>query len=321
MPPSDYIQRVAIVGATGHVGTHFTQELVKTGKHTVTALVRKGSTGTIASGATRTEVDFENQDSLVAALAGQQFLVITLSARAPSETHASIIKAAAKAGVSYVMPNVYGGDFRNEEMMKEDLYSAGALERCNDVANSGMSYVAMVCGFWYEWSLALGSIAFGIDIKTKKAIFYDDGQRRLPVSTWPLCGQALAKLLSLPESGAEPSLEQWKNGMLCFASFHVNQREMLDSVHRVLGDSDADWEIQYESSKERYEKGLADMANGDHTGFARALYARPFYPNGGGDFKADLKLNNEILGLPEEKLDDATRTAVDMVQSGWQPFP
>ena len=62
------------------------------------------------------------------------------------------------------------------------------------------------------------------------------------------------------------------------------------------------------------------MGEGDQSGFLRAMYTRPFYANGGGNFTATRGLNNKVLGLAEENLDDATQEAVQLVESGWNPF-
>ena len=166
----------------------------------------------------------------------------------------------------------------------------------------------------------MGLTTFGIDIKNKKATFFDDGNAYLPLSTWDLCGQALSKLLSLPISGSDVCVDRWKNKPLYIASFHVTQRDILDSVHRVLGDTDADWTIEHDPSQERYIKALADLQTGDQSGYVRALYTRPFFPNGGGDYKTTRGLSNKELGLADESLDQATKDAVEMVQSGWNPF-
>jgi len=91
--------------------------------------------------------------------------------------------------------------------------------------------------------LTLGEPWFGFDIKNKKVTFFDAGKTRVNVSTWRQCGRALA---ALPESGASPALSQWKNKPFYFASFMVSQRDMLDSIHRVTGPTDKDWEIAYE---------------------------------------------------------------------------
>jgi len=62
------------------------------------------------------------------------------------------------------------------------------------------------------------------------------------------------------------------------------------------------------------------LKNGIQTGYAKAMYARVFYPNGDGDFESSRGLANEVLGLPKEELDEATKGAVEMVESGWSPY-
>lgn len=74
--------------------------------------------------------------------------------------------------------------------------------------------------------------------------------------------------------------------------------------------------ITYEDSEERYKKAVQDLHDGDHNGFVRLLYTRVFYPNGGGDYETSKGLQNEILGLPEEDLDEATKEAIRLPLNG-----
>ncbi|OCK85544.1 NAD(P)-binding protein [Lepidopterella palustris CBS 459.81] len=321
MAQPNHIERVAIVGAGGHIGKQFTEALLKTGRHTVTAVTRSGGKGTLPAGVKVAQVNYDDDgQSLVSALQGQQYLVITLSVTAPRDIHSKIVKAAVKAGVPYIMPNSYGIDVFNESLRNESLPGASISAHCIEIESLGASYIAMVCGFWYEWSLASGEQWFGFDIKNKKITFYDDGKTRINVSTWRQCGRALAALLSLPEDGASPALSQWKNKPLYFDSFMVSQRDMLDSIHRVAGTTDTDWEISYEPSAKRYKDGLNEMKEGIRTGFVKALYARVFFPGGGGDFESTKGLANDLLGLPKEHLDEATKRALEMAESGWNPY-
>ena len=209
---------------------------------------------------------------------------------------------------------------KNENFRSDPLWGAAVTERFTEIESLGGTFIAMVCGFWYEWSLALGEPWFGFDFKEKKVVFFDDGKTRINVSTWRQCGRALAALLSLPESGTSPSVADWKNNFFYLSSFRVSQRDMLDSIHRVTGSTDKDWEITYEPSAERYKKGIETMQKGDRRGFARALYSHTFFPNGGGDYESNHELVNDLLGLPKEELDEATKTALDMVESAWNPF-
>jgi hypothetical protein len=217
------------------------------------------------------------------------------------------------------MPNAYAIDLLNSQLRK-DTVGDQSWDNFREIMSLGASYTVMVCGFWYHWSLALGDNHFGIDIKNRKCTMIDDGTTKMNVSTWAQCGRALAAFLSLPESAAStsPSVSDWKNTSLRVSSFCISQRDMLDSLHRVLGTTDEDWDIRYEAAETRYEKAKVEMHQGDHRAFVRTLYTRSFFANGDGIFETQ-GLANEVLGLPTESLDEATRETVKMVESGWSP--
>jgi hypothetical protein len=256
----------------------------------------------------------------VSALRGHHFLVITLVAFAPPGTHTALVKAAVEAGIPYIMPNCYGADITREDLRNADSHAGTAYKNAAEIQEMGASYVAMCCGFWYEWSLATGEQWYGFDIKERKVTFYDEGKTKIHTSTWTQCGRALAALLSLPvekSSTDGPALEDWKNKPLCVSSFFASQRDMLDSLHRVLGTKDEDWKIQFETCEKRVQDGAKEQEEGDWKGMAKKMYATYFKP-GAMDFGD--KLANGVLGLQEEALDEATKRAVDMVESGWSPF-
>jgi len=286
--------------------------------------MRAESKGEIPNGVKVAQVNYEDEATLVSALQGQEFLVITLGVLAPPNLHEKLVKAAAKAGVLYVMPNIYGGDILNATLQQEGAYDS--RPKLVEIQRLGVSsYIVLVCGFWYEWSIARGPQWFGFDIKNKKVTFYDDGKTSINVSTWLQCGRALAGLLSLKElpedsNDKSPTVSQWRDKPLYISSFRVSQRDMLDSIHRLTGSTDAEWEIDYESSDERLKNGKAEMQKGIRTGFPKALYARVFFPNGDGDFGSSRGLANSLIGLPKEDLDEATKGTLDMVKSGWRPF-
>jgi hypothetical protein len=309
--------------ASGRIGGAFAKALVQTGKHTVTALTRAGSSSKLPEGVKAVEVDYDSEASIVSALQGQQFLAISLAVSAPPDLHSRIAAAAAKAGVPYVMPNTYGYPIRSAADIKPgDTYTQLVLDRITDVKATGVSAaVSLACGFWYEWSLATGEQWFGFTIKERKVTFFDDGKRTITVSTWDQCGRALAALLSLPEAGASPSLADFKNETVAIYSFRVSQRDMLDSLHRVLGTTDADWDITYEPTAKRIQDGAAELQQGKMTGFAKMLYGNGFLPsNDMADYAGTQKTANEVLGLPKEDLDEATKRTVEMVENGWNPF-
>ncbi|GKZ27440.1 hypothetical protein AbraIFM66951_005450 [Aspergillus brasiliensis] len=312
------IERVAIIGAGGTVGVNIVTELLKTGKHTVTALTRADSTNKLPEGVQIAHINYDDEATIIAALKGQQFLIITMSPTAPRDTHSKVVQAAAKAGIPYVMPNAYGGDIDNVKLGAETFLGPVHKANRDEIESLGMQWITVCCGFWYDYSLAGGEARFGFDFDNRSLTIYDDGTTKISTSTLAQVGRAVAKVLSLkelPEDENDKSLtlSSFLNKGVYLESFVVNQKDMFESVKRVTGTTDADWTVTHESTKKRYEEGLALVKTGNMAGFGKMLYARSFYAEDPGNLSA--KTQNELLGLPKESLDEATKTGVDMVKS------
>ncbi|KAK6223743.1 CipA protein [Colletotrichum tabaci] len=307
----NYVKNVAIVGAGGNIGRALAEQLLKTGKHTVTAITRTDSTSSPPDGVKTASVNYQNHDSLVAALKGQDFLIITLSLSAAPGTHTSLVRAAAEAGVPYVMPNAYSINVHSEGIQRDVPIAKVVLENIAEVQKAGLKSVTLVNGFWYEYSLVAGPSTFGFDLKSRTVTLYDDGRKAIDISTWAQCGRAVASLLSqkiLPEDDNDKSttISQFDNKTVFVSSFRVSQRDILDSVMRVTGTADSDWKLEHENSEKRYKDGVDELNQGKQDGFLKMLYARVFQPSGDADFESD----NDLLSLPVEDLDEATRKAL-----------
>lgn len=86
---------------------------------------------------------------------------------------------------------------------------------------------------------------------------------------------------------------------------------MLDSVLRVTGTKSEDWKITKEPTQERYSTGMKEIKEGKRIGFAKMLYTRIFYPDGCGNTESSRGTLNNILNLPSEDIDDATKVAIE----------
>ncbi|KAK9449152.1 uncharacterized protein V1518DRAFT_284120 [Limtongia smithiae] len=313
----NYIHKVAIVGATGNSGSYMVEALLATGKHTVTAISRMESTATVPDGVKVAKVDYADSATLVAALTGQDALVMTMNVMAPSDSEAKLITAAADAGVKWILPNDWSPDIADEVLSKEIFI--GEAKRANRelIAKLGKSaYVAVECGFWYEWSLAMGA-GYGFDLAGRKVTMYDDGETKICTSTLPQVGRAVANILSLkvaPDGPDDttPCLEMLRNKFVYVSSFTVSQRDILASAMRVSGTSLADWDITYEPSTTRYARSVAEIQSGSRAGFVKQLYTRVFFQDGKGNVEKTKGLHNKILGLPtDEDIDVFTKIAFE----------
>lgn len=315
-----HLKNIAIVGAGGQVGTYVTNALLGTGKHTVTAITRAGSENPIPSGCKTATITYDDHASIVKALKGQDCLVISLAVTAPPDTSKKLFKAAAEAGVPWVIPNEWGGDSSD---VKNSQIFLGQNDQRKAINDLGMSWIGIACSFWYEFSLGGTKDRYGFDMNNKTVVFFDDGEQKIHTSTFPQCGRAVAALLSLPLTKPDASytgktLEDYRNKFVHISSFYVSQKDMFASLLRVTGGKESDWEISYEPSKERYEKAGEAAKKGDIVAFGRMMYARGFFP--GDDCPLDFSrygLDNADLGLPQEDLDEFGKKAWEMGTSDY----
>lgn len=308
--------------AGGQSGKFIVEELLKIGKHKITAITREGSTNKIPEGVQVKKVNYDDQASLVEALKGYDVLVITMAVTAPPEQQSKLIEAAAAAEIPWVLPNEFGGDGLNEEVGKEVLIGPPKKKIRDQIEELGKSsWIGIACGFWYEYSLGI-TASYGFDFKSRTVTFYDDGNARLNTSTWPQTGRSVANLLSLKvlptdENDKSPSLSNFRNKFIYVSSFSLNQKEMFESVLRVTGDSRDDWKVDREPVKERYQAGVEALQSGNRIGFVKLLYARAFYPDEPGNFETSRGLDNDKLSLPTEDLDEFTKTGIHLQNSGY----
>lgn len=262
------------------------------------------------------KIDYRDTVALVEALKGQDALIITLAGNASPDTENKLIEAAAQAGVAWVVPNEWGPDSDNQALAKDTIFGEAKQKTRRYIEScGGSSWLYLVCGFWYTFSLTGGSSRFGFDLPSRTVTFYDDGKTKINTSTLEQCGRALARLLSLkirPDSDKDdsPTISQFRNKPVYISSFLVNQQELFQSVLRATGSTEQDWTIKYQDVKERYQEGLAEVQSGNKEGMYKLLYSRVFYPNGGGNYEASRGLQNDILHLPKEDLDETTRVAI-----------
>jgi hypothetical protein len=292
--------------------------LLESGRFNITAITRPESTSELPPSIKVAKASNDDHAALVAALRGQDVLLITLSVTAPPDTESKLIRAAAEAGVPWVMPNHWGCDVLEDVV--QDVPGFGKVGQAHkDIAAAGVSsFLSLATGFWYEWSLAIPP-SFGFDFPSKSATFFDDGETAISISTWPQVGRAVTALLSLPiksENGnTERCLEHFKNQIVYVNSFTISQKDMFNSVLRVTGDKPEDWTINKEPARERYASAVKALQGGDRMAYVRMMYTRLFYDDGCGNFEASRGVSNEILELPKEDLDEATARAIERADS------
>ncbi|KAI1360600.1 hypothetical protein F5Y08DRAFT_348658 [Xylaria arbuscula] len=299
MSPTKQIRNVALVGANGTVGAPILSALLAVG-HNTTVLTRPGSAKDFPSAVTVHVGDYSDEEFVSSSLKGQDVLIITLAFTA-YDAQTPLIKAAAKAGVPYVVPCEFGSDPTHPKLNAEiDLMNVKVHFRklIEDLGVS--SWVGVVNNPWVEFSLRLG--LYGIDLKKKTAAFYDDGNTKANFATLKRVGESLAAIFALPEE----ELSKYKNEFVYFSSFYASQRDFLASAMRATGTTEKDWTITNASTN----KILEDARGADPSARMMLLFPLIFKEGYGGDYN-DKSLDYGKLGLPAEDLDAVMR---DLVQ-------
>jgi hypothetical protein len=92
---------------------------------------------------------------------------------------------------------------------------------------------------------------------------------------------------------------------------------MFNSVLRVTSGSLGDWKVTHVPVKEYHQEVVEQFQGGNLIGFAKLLYSRMVFPDLAGNFRVLEGLDNDKLGLPKEELDEFTKIAVNLAESGY----
>jgi nucleoside-diphosphate-sugar epimerase len=121
------LKNIAVVGASGNVGSYIASALLAKNHFNVTAITRTESKATFPSGVRVARIDYNSPDTIVKALTGHDALVITLSVFS-SGAQEQLIRGAAQAGVPWVLPNEFGM-YNTEEIQNETIGSGKTIAR------------------------------------------------------------------------------------------------------------------------------------------------------------------------------------------------
>lgn len=310
MAPTRQSRRIALVGASGNIGSSTLRALLSHDIHDITVIARPESQATFSNKVAVRKGSFDDEAFLLSALKGIDILVLQLSIPA-SGIQEKFYEAAAKAGVPYILPIEFGNSLDAKGMYERFSFlpeKATLRQRIEDLGVS--SWIAVVTNPWYDFCFGKGE--WGIDIVKRQATLWDGGNYKTNTTTLRRAGEATAELLALPDD----ELIRYKNQMFIVTSFYVTQREIFDSVLRATGTKEEDWDLTYpdaETSEKAYEVRLAKAAADgtfDYEAFTRRFTLSNFTPGRGGD------INDKVedlgrFGLEKEDIDQVTRQVAE----------
>ncbi|RYP46613.1 hypothetical protein DL768_007235 [Monosporascus sp. mg162] len=302
MPDTKQTRNITLVGGSGTIGAPILSALVATG-HKVSVLSRPESTATFPSTVTVHKGTYDDEAFITRILQGQEVLILALNYGAVT-AQGPLIRAAATAGVAYVVPCEFGSDATHEPLgARLDLFSAKAPFR-RLVEDLGASrWIGVVNNPWFEFCMRVG--AFGLDLKGRAARVFGDGAQKANFTTLRRVGESLAALLALPDA----ELAAYGNNWVYFSSFRISQRDLLESAKRVTGTRDEDWTVISEDPEDVIKAAQEEVAKGNGGAGIRILFALLFSEGMGGDYSAKV-IDYKKLGLEPEDLDEVMKGLV-----------
>ncbi|KAH8810904.1 hypothetical protein F5884DRAFT_727138 [Xylogone sp. PMI_703] len=298
-------RKIAIAGGSGTIGGPTLAALLEAGIHTITVLSRASSDVSFPSGVQVKKGNYTDQSFLVSALGGHDFLILAIG-RLGRDVQIPLIKAAAEAGVRWLVPSEFGPD-PYAPLVKESPIIA-SKKKYRDLAEElGLSWISVVCNPYLDWSLENGS--WSIDIKGREAKLVDGGISKFNTTTIKQTAKGVATLLSLPDT----ELSRYKNKPVFLSSAYISMRELLSSVIRATGTSESDWDIKRVSYDDDIKIAREEAAKGSITAMIEEFYDMNTREGFGGDYQSKAIKDMESLGLEEEDLDRIVKQVVQKV--------
>lgn len=302
------IKTVAVVGASGNIGSHATKALLDAG-FTVTAITRPDSKSTFPDNVQVRRADPTSFEDVKAALEGQDAVIAAAATNvaATGEGQDVLIDAAVAAGVKRFLPSEYGhasDRFPEGEILGKLLQGkAKTLKYVQEKAkaNPGFSWTGVGTSYFFDWGLDVEQMTkaspdfdvglLGFNIPQKKATIFDSGNEIWSTTSLPFIGRAIAAVL-LHE-------EETKNQYVDVVEFQTSQNQILKALEDETG---VKFAITRVDTAETEKNGHEKLAKGDQRSFLDFLRAWAFR-DGRDDAVPDAETANRLLGLPEPSHD------------------
>ncbi|KAH8698725.1 hypothetical protein BGW36DRAFT_396433 [Talaromyces proteolyticus] len=294
-------RNIIVAGGSGRLGSYIVSGLLAKGIHNISAISRVGSTAQFPSGVTIHRGLYTDETFLNTVLQKQDVLIVCL-AKATLDFQLLLIRAAAKAGVPYVLPSEYGVDSSSKEVIKHLPVIKRKVEARELIEELGVSsWIAVASNPLISFHVR--NLRLGIDVKNRTATIWDNGTRKRPLTTLEMLGKSVAGLLSLPEE----ELATNKNQHVYISSFYVSQRDILASVIRATGTKEKDWTIENVKLDDFLAEKRAEFDRGNLPIIEKMILLVAF-KDGLNDFQS--VVNYKRLGVDPESLDDFIKQEV-----------
>jgi len=296
------IRTIALLGASGELGSVILDSLITDGSFHVTVLQRASSKSKLAHKDNLKIVQFDDDfaiDQLANLLKGQDAVI---AAFRPSDVDQQLrlAEAAAEAGVKRFMPADFGScdssSARAQELVPLFKRKTQVRQRLQELAEShpNFSWTSLVCGHFFDWGLRENFLHFNIAERT--ADILDDGTMKSSQSTLGQIAKAAIRVFQREEVT--------RNKVLFIQSFCVSQVEVLKALEKVTS---AQWTAKHFDSGQFIKENKQKADGGDKQAVEDLVFALGAID---GDWTTRDGFAMHELGLEDEDLETAVRKAI-----------
>ncbi|KAI3394256.1 hypothetical protein diail_2959 [Diaporthe ilicicola] len=295
------LQKIAVVGGAGNLGKFIVEALLRD-NFSVTAISRSDSATTFPPEVHVKKVDFKSEESLTAALAGQDALVCAIGTMATGE-QLTLVDAAVAAKVQRFIPSEYGLNTRTVgastklgKMLSTKIKTVDYLIAKSEQFD-WFSWTGLGNNLFFDWSMKAGLL--GIDLAAKKATIVDSGNEPFSTTNLALIGQAVTSILKKPE--------ETRNKYLMISSFTTTQNEMLKVAEEQTSSK---FETKHITAAEA-EKLADDYLSSGQAYKAFWAYVHEYqFVDGAGHALKEGESANALLGLQKGNLIESMKNVL-----------
>ncbi|KAJ5711357.1 hypothetical protein N7488_005513 [Penicillium malachiteum] len=224
-------RRVAIIGATGTLGSRISSALNAAG-HEVTAVQRKDSSKPTPEGLKSVKVDYANKEELVSIFKGQD-VVISAVPFPVLDTEKIIIDACIAASVKRFIPSEFTTMMEsplaiNLPVAKDKVLVRQYLTSVMTDTNGPTTWTSVNNGAFFDMTLPYGVL--GPNIMAKKTVFHNGGDNKIAVSLLSDIGAAIVRLLE-----TDSIFSSAANQPVYICSAAITERRLTELVSEVTG--------------------------------------------------------------------------------------
>ncbi|KAL0262864.1 hypothetical protein SLS55_001838 [Diplodia seriata] len=197
------VQKVALLGATGKLGSYILKALKSEG-FTVTAVQRNGSKNNAPPEADGSiKIDTSSKAELTSAFKGQDAVVNAIGDPLNVEDNKAMIDAAIAAGVKRIVPSEYSTNLENP--LSRQLPNVRAKVAIRDYITSLLPPRSSTSTATTTWTsinngpfleLVYGFGGLGPDLAARRAVYHNGGARTVGASRMADIGKAVARVLA-----------------------------------------------------------------------------------------------------------------------------